>query len=160
MKIVCAISALLLTVSAATARPVRMLTYQELYTNADLVAVLAVESISVSGTVNTNNPYPGMFSNYVARCRVQWIFKGDQTISTLDVPFSQHPAGKPGFNGAMPAPFTVDRMIDYLVYLKRDEHGRWVAAGGSYDAALSIKQLRLHGNPWELKLPVHGTLTP
>ncbi len=158
MRMALGMAALLLAASAATARLVPVWSYQQLYTNADLVAVLSVESVSVSSAVSTNNPYPGQYSNYVARCRVQWVFKGDPALRAVDVPFFQHPTGMPGFNGAMPAPFTGNPTIDYLVFLKRDKQGGWVPVAGSYDAALSIRQLRSHTDARDLKLPLKGML--
>ncbi|MEI6810086.1 MAG: hypothetical protein WCN95_15315, partial [bacterium] len=153
MKATVAGLALLIATQTAMARPIRVWSHQELYTNSDLVAILTVESVTLSAAVSTNNPVPSLYKDYVAHCKVLQVLKGDPTITTVDMPFFQSPDGRPGFNGALPAPFTVQKTIDYLAYLKHDPEGGWVATAGTYDAGLSIKTIKFTFEARDLKLP-------
>ena len=154
------IALLCLSTMAASARPVRIWSHQELLTNSDFVAVLAADTISVSKDPSSSNPDPIMYQDYVAHCRVLSVFKGDHAIQNIDVPFFQHPDGRPGFNGAMPAPFTLNKGIEYLAYLKKAADGTWMPTAGTHDAALSIKSIRFMLDGRDLKLPERETAKP
>ena len=134
----------------AQARPIKIPTYAELFEMAELVAVLSLVKIEASEALSPGNPNPKKYRNYLAHCRVEHAFKGK--AKTVVIPFFQDPAGKPGFNGAMVAPFSEHGKVDYLVYLKRPRK-HWVPAAGSLDAALSIKAMPFSYMPRVLKLP-------
>ena len=151
---------LCVTTIAASARPVKLWSYQELLTNADFVAVLAVDTISVEKSPSWFNPIPAIYQDYVAHCRVLSVLKGDHTIQKVDVPFFQEPHGRPGINGAMPAPFTLNKNIEYLAYLKKADDGTWTPTAGNHDAALSIKSIRFRLDPRDLALPELETKKP
>ena len=159
MKFILYILFVVLMSNFAAARMIsREWTHEELYKEADLVAVLVAESISVAASVRDSNPNPDRYRDYIAHCQVLLVIKGDKTISKLDVPFFRIPDGRPEFNGQHPAPFTARSTINYLVYLNHNEDGEWVAVSGNYDAGLSIKPMTIMLHPEHLRLPSEGSL--
>lgn len=58
MRLFVAAAALALLSKSSVARPIKVWTYQELYTNADFVAVVTVVSITLSTNATPANPDP------------------------------------------------------------------------------------------------------
>ena len=121
----------------------------------DLVAILSLERIEIAESVSPENPDPKNYQDYLAYCKIEYIFKGTIETNSIVIPFFQHPTGKPGFNGALPAPFTQKsgKFMDYIAYLKKSDGNRWRPAAGSLDAALSIKSMPLVLDIKNLELP-------
>ena len=106
--------ALLAASITAHATPIEVPTYQQLHDKADLVLILKVPAITETDAKTREYGDPDFYQGYKAKCQVLSVLKGklDQTVVT--VPFFQHPKEIPGFNGAVPAPFS---LRDNLVFL-------------------------------------------
>ena len=154
MKIRIIITSLCLLAGTCFSRPIQFPSYTKLFEMSDLVAILSLEKIEVAESVSPENPDPKMYQDYLAYCKVEHLFKGTIETNSIVIPLFQHPTGKPGFNGALPAPFTeMPVKIDYIAYLKKSDKNIWRPAAGSLDAALSIKSMPMLLNLKYLKLP-------
>lgn len=154
MKKTVAICILCLLSISALARPIKMYSYKELFEMADIVAFLSLEKIEILGSVSSDNPAPELYQDYLAHCKIEYLLKGTTETNRIVIPFFQNPIGKPGFNGALPAPFTqMPVKIDYLAFLKKTDGKVWKPAAGSHDAALSIKAMPLLLDNKYLQLP-------
>jgi hypothetical protein len=150
--------ALLAVSITAHARPIEVLTYQQLYDKADLVLILKVQAITETDAKTRQYGDPDYYQGYKAKCQVLSVLKGKLDQPVVAVPFFQHPKGIPGFNGAIPAPFSLRDNLVYLAYLKRGQHGELGALTGEYEAGRSIKMMFDWGSDIvPLKLPPHGT---
>ena len=149
----------LLAVSVmAHARPIEVLTYEQLQEKADLVLILKVQTITETDAKTRQYGDPDYYQGYKARCQVLSVLKGKLEQTTVAIPFFQHPQGIPGFNGAIPAPFSLGDNMLFLAYLKRSEKGELTPLTGEYDAGLSIKLMFDRGSHIvPLRLPPHGT---
>ena len=150
--------ALLAAAITGQATPIDVPTYQQLHDQADLVLILKVQAIIETDAKTREYGDPDFFQGYKAKCQVLSALKGklDQTVVT--VPFFQHPKGIPGFDGAVPAPFSLRDNLVFLAYLKRGQNGDLAPLTGEYRAGLSIKMMFDWGSDIvPLKLPPHGT---
>ncbi len=142
----------------AHSRPIEVPTYQQLQDRADVVLILKVRDISE--TEAKTDQYGGdlnFYQGYKARCQVLSVLKGKLEQAELSIPFFQHPKLMLGFDGAMPAPFSLDPNVVFLAYLKHAKKGEWTAVTGEYDAGLSIKMIFDRGEDFRyVKLPPHG----
>jgi len=129
MKTKIVILSLTLLTAICFARPIKIPSYKELFEKSDLVAILSIERIEISKEVSANNPSPKKYQDYLAYCKIEHILKGKTDAKSIVIPFFQDPSGAPGFNGAMPAPFTQKKMmIHYLAYLKHANGNNWLPA--------------------------------
>lgn len=136
------------------ARPIKMYGFKELYELADVVVFLSLEKIEIAESVSPDNPNPEFYQDYLAHCKVDYLLKGTIETNSIVIPFFQNPEGKPGFNGALPAPFTqMPVKIDYLGFLRKTNGKIWKPVAGSHDAALSIKAMPLVLDHKYLQLP-------
>lgn len=161
MRKIAAILILCLLSLSTLARPIKIPSYKELFEMSDVVAFLSVERIEILDSVSPDNPDPKLYQDYLAYCKIEHLLKGTTETNTIVIPFFQNPAGKPGFNGAMPAPFTqMPVKMDYLAFLKKSDGKIWKPAAGAHDAALSIKAIPMLLDAKYLQLPkkvtVHG----
>jgi hypothetical protein len=121
------------------ARPVKTWTHQELFQSADAVLVLAVLDIEMAQEKPAAYGIADTYQAYRARCRVLGVLKGDALPQEVSLLFFQHADGRPGFNGVIAAPFSRDKRLEFLAYLRREKSGGWVPVTGHEDAGLSIK---------------------
>lgn len=142
---------------AAHARPVQILTYRELQDRADVVLVLKVQAITETDVKTEKYGDPNYYQGYKAKCLVLGVLKGTLEQTNVAIPFFQHPKALPGFNGAIPAPFSLADNLVFLAYLKHGKNGDFTAVTGEYDAGLSIKLMFDLGGPVPPKLPPHET---
>jgi hypothetical protein len=142
----------------AHARPIDIPTYQELQNKADLVLILKVQTITETAAKTKQYGDPDFYQGYKATCQVLSVLKGKLEQTVVAIPFFQHPKGMPGFNGAVPAPFSLRDNLVFLAYLKRGQSGELAPLTGEYEAGLSIKMMFDQGlDIVPLKLPPHGT---
>jgi hypothetical protein len=134
-------------------------TFQELYDKADLVLILQVTEVAETDAKVTQYPDPNFYQGYRATCDVLSVLKGKLEEKNVSINFFQHPEGMIGYNGAIPAPFSLDKRVRYLAYLQRKADGQLVAVTGEYDAGLSIKLMVDYQDNKYLQLPAHGKTT-
>jgi hypothetical protein len=79
--------------------------------------------------------------------------KGTNLSNEVSIPFFQHPTGMPGFNGVIWAPFSLDKRVRYLAFLKKMPHGRLLPVTGHLDAGLSIKTILEEPDRKYFKMP-------
>lgn len=139
--------------TVATARPINPPSHSELHEKSDVILLLEVSDIQKSDKKTDKYPDPDFYQGYVAKCKVLSVLKGAHDKKELSIDFFQHPDGRPGFNGAIPAPLSLDKRVIYLAYLKRDGQENLVPVTGHYDAGLSIKTVLEHFDCRYLKLP-------
>ena len=135
------------------ARPVKTWSHQELFQSADTVVVLEVVGIDLAPEKPAAHGIAATYQAYRARCRVLGVLKGDAPPQEVSLLFFQHADGRPGFNGVIPAPFSRDKRLEYLAYLRREKPGGWVPVTGHEDAGLSIKALMKNLDYKYLDLP-------
>ena len=154
------IIALLAASATALARPIEMLTYQQLHDRADLILILKVRAITETDAKTKTEEYgdPDFYQGYKAKCEVLSVLKGSLEQTNVAIAFFQNPQGIPGFNGAIIAPFMLRDNLVYLAYLKRRPNGELAPLTGEYDAGRSIKMMFDRGSDIvPVKLPPHGT---
>ena len=73
--------------------------------------------------------------------------KGTSTTERISILFFQTSDGRPGFNGAIPAPFKLNDKAKYvyLVFLRQTEVGNLFPVTEEYEAGLSV--IRLEDDP-------------
>ena len=98
--------ALLAASVMAHARPIEVPTYQQLHDKADLVLILKVQAITETDAKTGKYGDPDFYQGYKAKCQVLSVLKGKLEQTVVAIPFFQHPRQMPGFNGAIPAPFS------------------------------------------------------
>ena len=125
----------------AYARPIEVLTYQQLHDKADLVLILKVQAITETDAKTGQDGDRDFYQGYRARCEVLSVLKGKLERTVVAIPFFQHPKAVPAFNGAIPAPFSLRNNLVFLAYLKRHQNGELAPLTGEYDAGLSIKMM-------------------
>ena len=122
----------------SSARIIRLQSYEELYQQADLVAIVELQSVSRSKETMPGHTDPNRFEGKVARLAVGLVLKGDADIKTINfLHFAYTHLAE--LNGANFISFHDAKKHHYLVFLKKDKKGNLVPVTGHYDAALSLK---------------------
>src|ERR1035437_4174689 len=114
---------LLAAAVTALATPIELLSFQQLHDRADLILILKVQTIMETDVKTQEYGDPNFYQGYKTTCEVLSVLKGTLAQTNVAIPFFQHPQGIPGFNGAIPAPFSLRNSLVFLAYLKRGPKG-------------------------------------
>ena len=145
----------MLLCSSVSARPVYKPTYSELQSKADVVLLLEVLNIN-EARIPEPNPDESVYRAYAAHCKVLATLKGRNVSNAVSIPFFQHPTGLSGRNGVISAPFSLDKRVRYLAFLKKMPDGRLLPVTGHLDAGVSIKMILEEPDRKYFKMPQPG----
>ena len=125
--------------------------YEQLYKQAELVAIVELKSVSESDEKLTGHGNPDKFDGKVALFAVGMVLKGNPDIKTVSLlHFAYSKGSEP--NGALFLDFSDSKKHQYLVFLKKDDKGNLVPVTGHYDATISVKKIaKDHFSPIETK---------
>jgi len=135
--LICTVAAFLLAASAS-ARPVRLWSYEELLKEADVVAIVKVTKIEETTARFEEHGDPGWYQGKLAHATVGLMLKGDARRTLSFQFFNYLPKFKDPPNGAWFANLSKAGQVHYLVFLKKTVGGDWAPATGHYDAGASI----------------------
>jgi hypothetical protein len=150
MKYGCAIALLFAAACLCNARPTRNWTYEELKAEADLIVIAtATETKDQDKTVFPNLvqadaegkriPVPAIGMD--TRFKVLGVLKGDEKLKELAVYHLREAKAENVPNGPRVASFDLKGQRRYLMFLKREADGRFVAVTGQVDSAIGVKDL-------------------
>jgi hypothetical protein len=146
MKQTLAVLVFLCLAAPAFARPVRVWSYEELFKESDVVAIVKVIDIRDT-TANLHGRVDRSIQGKRARLRVGLILKGEkQDVLTLDF-FAMTPPlrGDMVPNGFFFLDFSRADKVHYLVFLKKTAEGSLLPVSGHDDAAFSVRELAPQG---------------
>jgi hypothetical protein len=140
MKQILAVAIVVLSAVPAYARPVRIWSYEELFKESDVVAIVRVNKIE--DTTTKLDGYARLQGKR-ATLKVGLNLKGErQQVLYLD--FFSYPTGINGNmvpNGFYFVNFGRADKADYLVFLKKTADGTLISVSGQYDAGVSIREV-------------------
>ena len=126
---------------SSEARIVRSWSYQELYEQADVVAIVEVTSVSKSKELMPGNSNAERFEGKVAQLAVGLVLKGEADLKTINLLHFAYAKTLAVYNGADFIDFSDSKEHQYLVFLKKDKTGKLVPVTGRADAAQSVKKI-------------------
>lgn len=145
MKTFIAATSVMLFVTFAMARPVRIWTYEELLEKADVAAIIQVTKIEKTEARLAGHGDPRQFQGKRATATVGLRLKGKpgQTIQFDFFTYSSSTA--PRANGAMFPDLSKADKAHYLVFLKKTSDGMYMPVSGHYDGRICIRNIESTG---------------
>ena len=145
--IICA--ALLAVTSLADARRVHLLSYQQLLDTSDLVVIAEAESTQATReTITLSNRNPSIHVvGLSTTLRIAVVLKGDKQLHSCIVHhygLADADSAAIVIDGPDLVSFDTSQNSDYLLFLKREEDGRYAPVTAPTASALSIFLIRSH----------------
>lgn len=140
MKTMIVVAIAVLFTTSAFARPVRIWSYEDLFREADVVAIVKVKKISDTKTLLEGHSDPKRYQGKRAEVNVGLSLKGEHR-ETLSFEFFTYAKQIGEENGAMFADLSKADKAHYLVFLKKTEDGTLIPVSGHYDADVSIREV-------------------
>jgi hypothetical protein len=136
-----ALAICLLVAGTAAARPVRVWTYEDLFKEADVVAIVRVTEVRDTAARLEGYGDTKLYQGKEAEALVGLMLKGDRQPKLTFQFFSYAPKVSPLPNGAMFADLSGFQKSHYLVFLKKLDDGTLVPISGHFDAGSSVRAL-------------------
>ena len=141
MKAMTPVAIAVLFTTSAFGRPVRIWSYEDLFKEADVVAIVKVKKIADTTARLEGHGDPDQYQGKRAEVVVGLSLKGErkQTLS-LDFFTYANKRGAPP-DGAEFADLSKANKAHYLVFLKKAGDGTLIPVSGHYDADVSIREV-------------------
>ena len=143
MKIMVALAISVLLTTSVFARPVRIWSYEDLFNESDVVAIVKVKSITDTTARLDGHGDPNQFQGKRADIIVGLSLKGERQ-QVISFSFFTYRPNVPRANGGRFADLSKAGEADFLVFLKNTDDGTLIPVSGHYDAVASIIEVSSH----------------